>query len=50
MDRCEQCGRKYNRPSFYKDCEKIHGIKPTLAQRIVEDIEKDLNDRRGLRS
>ena len=47
-ERCEECGKLFNRPSFYSGCQQQHP-KPTLAQRIVEDIEKNLTDRRGLR-
>ena len=46
--RCEECGKRFNRPSFYSACQQQHS-KPTLAQRIVEDVEKNLTGRRGLR-
>lgn len=44
-DRCDYCGRRFDRPSPH--CENKHA-KPTLAQLIALDIENDLSDRSGL--
>lgn len=44
----EDCGRRFDRPSFYGRCKSKHPA-PDLAQRVVEVIRKDFTDRRGLR-
>jgi hypothetical protein len=46
MTRCDYCGRRFDRPGFYPDCEKAHPA-PDLAQAIAELIEMDLANRRG---
>lgn len=45
-DLCDYCGRRSDRPSPY-GC-MIEHPKPDLAQRIVEAVESNLNNRRGL--
>lgn len=47
MECCENCGGRLDRPGLY-DCDEGHP-KPTKAQRIVQAIEDDLNDRRGMK-
>ena len=47
MNRCSKCGRRFDRPSFYEGCSDDH-VPANQAARIVNAIEKDLNDRRGL--
>lgn len=47
-DRCELCGRRFDRPGFYDECKASHS-KPDLAERIANAIEQDVNDRRGLK-
>ena len=44
--RCDECGRRFDRPGF--GCEKTH-TEPDAAQELVEKIEHDLRNRRGLR-
>ena len=47
MERCDYCGRRFDRPSencTYKDKHSA----PDLAQAIVELIETDLRGRKGL--
>jgi len=46
MERCEDCGRRLDRPPYW-DCDGPHA-KPNLAQRIVDAIEDDLNSRCGM--
>ena len=46
MKICADCGGKLSRYGLF-GCKKGHK-KPTLAQRIVQDIEADMNDRRGM--
>lgn len=46
MGSCINCGGDFSRYGLF-GCNKGHK-KPTLAERIVRDIESDLNDRRGM--
>lgn len=46
---CDDCGRRLDRPAGWRCDKKEQHPKPTRAQRIVEAIEKDFSDRRGLR-
>lgn len=49
MRRCENCGRRLDRPA-HEFCEnKDWHVNPDKAQKIVQLIEDDLTDRRGLR-
>ena len=48
-ERCEHCGVLLSRPGLFR-CKKAAHPAPDLAQRIVAEIERDLRDRRGLRS
>lgn len=45
MNICEDCGRSFERPSFYSGCAELHP-EPTKEQRIVEEIEQELDNRR----
>jgi len=44
MERCEYCGRRQDRPGA--NCPYLHR-RPDVAEQIVQQIEGDLNDRRG---
>ena len=48
MDRCEYCGRRNDRPGSGCDGSEPH-TEPDLSQKIVEYIETDLTDRKGLK-
>ena len=49
IERCDDCERRIDRPAHpYCGKKNIHP-KPDIAQQIVELIEVDLTDRRGLR-
>ncbi len=49
MERCEDCGRRFDRPAG-KSCDSPGDhAEPDLAQKIVAAIEEDLSDRRGLK-
>ena len=49
IERCDYCERRIDRPADpYCNKKNIHS-KPDKAQKIVEAIETDLTDRRGLR-
>ena len=49
-ERCEDCGRRFDRPADPYCGEKgKHTVKPDKAQKIVQLLEDDLTDRRGLR-
>ena len=49
IERCDYCERRIDRPADpYCDKKNTHP-KPDIAQQIVELIEADLTDRRGLR-
>lgn len=48
MDRCEECGGRFDRPGLYR-CDDPRHPAPDLAQRIAAAIERDVNDRRGLK-
>lgn len=43
--RCDNCGGRTDRPGLYR-CDESPHPKPTLAQAIVADIERELDDRR----
>jgi hypothetical protein len=43
---CDYCGKSFKRPSF-ESCKQKH-VQPTLEQKIVEKIERDICDRGGL--
>lgn len=45
---CDYCGRRFDRPSPCCDEGGPHPA-PDLAQRVVDAIERDISDRRGLR-
>lgn len=45
--RCDYCQRRLDRPGSLL-CQNLRHPAPTLAQRIANAIEHDLNDRRGL--
>jgi hypothetical protein len=45
---CEDCGGRWDRPGLYH-CKKQRHVQPTLSQRIVADIEAEINDRRGIK-
>lgn len=47
-ERCDYCGKLFDKPSFVVDCSKKHR-QPDFAQKIVDEIEKDISDRRGLK-
>ncbi len=44
---CPACGRHFDRPGFYGECESSHR-RPSLAQRMVEQVERCLERRKGL--
>lgn len=46
-DRCDNCGGRWDRPGLYR-CDEADHAAPSLAQRIVADIERELNGRKGL--
>jgi hypothetical protein len=49
IGRCDYCERRIDRPADpYCNKKNIHA-KPDKAQQIVEAIETDLTDRRGLK-
>jgi hypothetical protein len=49
IERCDYCERRIDRPADpYCNKKNIHA-KPDKAQQIVEAIEADLTDRRGLK-
>ena len=45
--RCEECGRRFDRPGFWSRCADRHPA-PDLAQKIVEDIECAIHQRKGI--
>ncbi len=44
---CDNCGRPFGRPSFYEGCSAKHPS-PTWAQQVVEAVEQELDDRKGI--
>ena len=48
-ERCEDCERRFDRPAHPYCGEKEKHVEPDKAQKIVQLIEDDLTDRRGLR-
>ena len=42
---CLNCGGRLDRPGLFR-CQDRRHVTPTLAQRILADIEHELNDRR----
>lgn len=48
MGRCDNCSGRLDRPGLH-GCEDRRHPSPTLAQRVAAAIERDLNDRRGMR-
>ena len=48
MKRCGYCDRRFDRPGHPICTNQGNHIEPDLAQRIIEEIEADLTDRRGL--
>jgi len=49
MKRCGNCNRRVDRPSHPFCTDQGNHVEPDVAQRIIEEIESDLTDRRGLR-
>lgn len=48
-ERCEHCGGRLDRPGLYS-CGPSYGHpEPSIPQRIVWAIERELDDRRGFR-
>jgi hypothetical protein len=46
-DMCENCGGRVDRPGLYGCGATCHSA-PSLAQRIVRAIERDMDGRRGM--
>lgn len=46
-ERCEYCGRRFDRPSFYEPCADKHP-KPDEAQILVEKISDEIHSRKGI--
>lgn len=46
-DVCPECGRHFDRPGFYGECESSHP-RPSAVQRLVEEIEACLTGRKHL--
>jgi hypothetical protein len=46
-ERCDYCGGRWDRPGL-DGCTDARHAAPTPAQRIVADIERELDGRRGL--
>lgn len=44
---CPACGRHFDRPGFYGDCESSHP-RPSRVRRLVEEIETCLTGRKHL--
>lgn len=44
---CKNCGGRVDRPGLYRCVLPCHPT-PTLAQRVVAGIERDMDDRRHL--
>lgn len=47
-EECENCGGGWDRPGLNR-CNDPQHVRPTLSQRIVADIERELNGRRGMK-
>lgn len=48
MTRCPECGGRTDRPGLWDCREPVHPS-PTLAQRIVWAIGREVNSRRGIK-
>lgn len=44
---CPECGRHFDRPGFYGECESSHP-RASRVQRMVEEIERRLTGRKQL--